>query len=142
VVVQPLARRLDAAGGRIQPGAAGLIVAAGALALAAATAEAGAIWMLIPCAILFGSAYGLCFVAGIAEVGRLAHAGGLAGLTAVYYALAYIGFGVPYLFAVGAGAAGYPTLLAIAAVVALVCAAIVTQPRPKGAPQVAPAPAG
>ena len=141
VLVQPLARRLDA-GGRIQPGTAGLIVAAGALVLAAATAEAGVIWMLVPCAILFGSAYGLCLVAGIAEVGRLAHPGGLAGLTAVYYAIAYVGFARSVSVRAGRRRGRLSDAVGDRRVVALATAAIIARPRPTGAPRIAPAPAG
>jgi hypothetical protein len=70
-----------------------------ALALAALTAQLDAIWMLLPCAILLGSAYGLCLVAGVVEVGRLANSEELASLTAAYYALTYLGFATPVLLA-------------------------------------------
>ncbi len=64
VLIQPLARRLDAGGRGNRAAITGLLVAAAAFGLAAITAQADAIWMLVPCAILFGSAYGLCLVAG------------------------------------------------------------------------------
>jgi len=128
VLIQPVARHLDAGGRRNRAAITGLLVGAAALALAAITAQANAIWMLVPCAILFGSAYGLCLVAGLVEVGRLAEQDGLAGLTAAYYAITYLGFASPYLFALATHLAGYPTLFAIAAALALATAAIVSQP--------------
>ncbi len=131
VLIQPLARRLDADGRRNRAAITGLLVAAVALGLAAVTAQADAIWMLVPCAILFGSAYGLCLVAGLVEVGRVAPKGGLAGLTAAYYAITYLGFAAPYLFALAAHVADYPTLLAIGAALALATAAIVSRPGPE-----------
>jgi len=131
VLIQPLARRLDADGRRNRAAITGLLVAAVALGLAAVTAQADAIWMLVPCAILFGSAYGLCLVAGLVEVGRVAPKGGLAGLTAAYYAITYLGFAAPYLFALAAHLADYPTLLAIGAALALATAAIVSRPGPE-----------
>ena len=72
-------------------GAAGLLVLPAGLVLAAVTAWAGETWMLVPCAVVLGCAYGRCLVAGLLEVQRLADAGTLAGLTAAYYALTYVG---------------------------------------------------
>lgn len=129
VLIQPLARRLDAGGRGNRAGITGLLLAAAAFGLAAVTAQADAIWMLVPCAILFGSAYGLCLVAGLVEVGRLADKDALAGLTAAYYAITYLGFAAPYLFALAAHLASYPTLLAIGAVLALATAALVRARR-------------
>jgi len=131
VLIQPLARHLDTSGRRDRAAITGLLVAAAGLGLAAITAQADAIWMLVPCAILLGSAYGLCLVAGLIEVGRLAEDGGLAGLTAAYYAITYLGFAAPYLFALAAHLAGYPTLLTIGAALALATAAIVSRPGPE-----------
>ena len=105
-------------------------MAAVGLGLAAVTAEADAIWLLAPCSVLLGAAYGLCLVAGLVEVARLAPEGGLAGLTAAYYAITYLGLGAPYLLALASHLAGYPTLLAITAALALATAALVSRPDP------------
>ena len=140
VLVQPLARRLGAADVRNRVGAAGLVVAAAGLLLGAVTARAGAIWLLVPCAVLFGSAYGLCLVAGLVEVARLADEGGLAGLTAVFYALTYLGFTAPYLLALAAHVTGYPALLAGSAALALATAGMVSRRAARlSGPQPAPA---
>jgi uncharacterized membrane protein len=84
-------------------------------------------WLLVPTAILLGGAYGLLLVAGLVEVQRLAHQRALAGLTAIYYALAYLGFASPYLFALAANLASYAVLLLIASGLAVLTAVMVRQ---------------
>ena len=69
----------------------------------------------MPSAIVLGMGYGLCLVAGLVEVQRLAHPEALAGLTAIYYVLTYIGFAVPFVLALAAHLTGYATLLLITA---------------------------
>lgn len=119
VLVQPIARRLETGIPRTHPGVIGLLVLTGGLALAAWTAHTRQPWLMLPCALLLGAAYGLCLVAGLLEVARLAGPGHLAGLTARYYALAYLGFGAPYLLALAAHVATYPALLLTTTTLAL-----------------------
>jgi MFS family permease len=126
VLVQPLARRLDARGRGNRAATAGLLVLAAALLLGAVTAASHQVWLLVPGAVLFGSAYGLCLVAGLIEVHHVAGRDGLAGLTAAYYTLAYLGFAVPSLLALAAHLASYAILLVITAALALTTAALVT----------------
>jgi MFS family permease len=128
ILIQPLARRLGDEGRLNLAALTGLLVLTAALAAGALTAATGAVWLLLPDALLFGAAYGLCMVAGLLEVGRLAPAGELGAYTATYYALTYLGFGAPYLFALAHGPLSYPALLAIAAGLALVTAAVVARP--------------
>ena len=123
VSVQPVARRLEARGSRT--GVVGLVVLGAGLVLGAVTAHAQDAWLLAPCAVVLGCAYGMCLVAGLAEVQRIARDEEVASLTAAYYALTYVGFASPYLFAVAAHAVGYPTLLALAAALALATAGLV-----------------
>jgi Major Facilitator Superfamily len=127
VLVQPLARRLDAAGRGNRAATVGMLVLAAGLAFGALIAQVGVIWLLLPSAIVLGSAYGMTLVAGLVEIQRMAQPGELAGLTANYYALTYVGFAAPYLLALAANFAAYPTLLAIAAALALATAALVTR---------------
>lgn len=141
VLVQPLARRLDARLGSGRPGSVGLLVLATGLVLGSLTAATGEVWMLVPSAAVLGSAYGLCFVAGLIEVQRMADARSLAGLTAVFYVLCYFGFAVPYLLSLAAGLAGYATLLAVGAGLAVATAAFVSLSG-AAAPAPAPPPAG
>jgi predicted MFS family arabinose efflux permease len=130
VMVQPLARRLDGAN---RAATVGLLAMTAGILLAALAAEQRQIWLLFPTAIVLGGAYGFCLVAGLAEVQRIAGDDGLAGLTAAYYTLAYLGFSVPYLFALGAHFASYAELLAIAAVLALATTVLVTRRSREGA---------
>ena len=117
VLIQPLGRHLDAQGNR---GArVGLLVLTAGLILAAVTAHADDIWLLVPCAIALGSAYGLCLVAGLVEIQRLADGHSLAGLTAAYYALTYLGFAAPYVLSMAARVTSYPILIAGTAALAL-----------------------
>ncbi len=95
------------------------------LALSAATAVLDRLWLLFPCAVVLGAAYGLCLVAGLVQVQRLAPADSLGRLTAVFYVLSYLGFAAPYVLALGARLAGYPTLLSVTAGLALLTAAAV-----------------
>ncbi|WP_318657764.1 MFS transporter [Cellulosimicrobium composti] len=50
-------------------------------------------------AMVLGAGYGLALVAGLSEVQRIATPDDLAGLTAVYYSLTYLGFFVPVALA-------------------------------------------
>jgi len=111
------------------------VVLAGGLVLSAVAASAGQVWLLVPCAITLGCAYGMCLVAGLLEVQRLAAGDALAGVVAAYYALSYLGFAAPSLLALATHLASYTVLLAIAGLLALVTAAHVSHrstqhPRP------------
>jgi MFS family permease len=125
VLIQPLARRLEAVAHGPNAGTVGLFVASTGLLLSAGAAQAREIWLLVPCGLVLGAAYGLILVAGLLEVQRLAEDGGLAGLTAAFYVLTYLGFSAPYLLSLASGAVGYPLLLAITAALAAVTAALV-----------------
>jgi hypothetical protein len=125
VLIQPLARRLDMGARDHAAGLLGLLVLAGGLALAALTAEVRQDWLLFPCAIVLGSAYGLLLVAGLLEVQRLAPERALAALTATFYVFTYLGFAAPYLLAVAANATSYALLLLIVSGLALVTLVVV-----------------
>jgi hypothetical protein len=123
VLIQPAGRRIDARSGSNPAAIAGLLVLVAGLALAVVTALDGAVWMLVPSSIVLGCAYGLCLVAGLIEVQRLADQRALAAATAAYYALTYVGFAAPFLLTLGARAVGYPAVLAVSAGFALCTAA-------------------
>jgi MFS family permease len=98
ILIQPLAGRL----GRVSPGR-GLIAGLGC-ALAGMLVAALAAWqhswpLALPADILLGAGYGLCLVAGLLEVHGLAAPGELASLTAIFYALTYVGFAAPLVIA-------------------------------------------
>jgi MFS family permease len=126
VLAQPLARRLDAAAGGHRAATAGLLVMVVGMAMAALTAGEHQDWLLVPSAIVLGVAYGLCLVAGLVEVQRLAPPHALAGLTAIFYAFTYLGFAAPFVLALAAHLASYTILLAIMAALALATTAYVT----------------
>ena len=122
VLIQPVARRLDAQAAGNRAATLGLAVVVAGLVLSAFTVHEHRTWLLLPSAIVLGMGYGLCLVAGLVEVQRLAHPEALAGLTAIYYVLTYIGFAVPFVLALAAHLTGYATLLLITAGLALVTA--------------------
>jgi hypothetical protein len=100
VAVQPFARRLkDALTGTVAGcGCAAAGTAVGIVAVASSgRVAAGA------AAMLLGLAYGLCLVSGLRQVEHIAHPNERGTVIACYYALAYLGFAVPYL-AAGLGA--------------------------------------
>src|SRR4029077_9228290 len=122
VLVQPVARKLDAHASGNRAATTGLAVMVAGLVLSAVTAHAQHTWLLIPSSIVLGTGYGLCLVAGLVEVQRLAHPEALAGLTAIFYVLTYLGFAAPYVLTLAAGLASYTTLLLITAGLALLTA--------------------
>jgi hypothetical protein len=91
IAVVPLARRVARVGSRHLIGTALGIVVAGLLvaALAAATTEP---LLVVAADLVLGAGYGCCQVCGLSEVQRIARPGQLAGLTAAYQAISYIGF--------------------------------------------------
>jgi MFS family permease len=123
VVIQPLARLLEERRRVIPTGVIGLLVLGVGLALAALTADIHETWLLIPCALVLGASYGLCLIAGLLEVQRLAPQQSLAQLTGIYYSIAYVGFGTPYLLALASVVVGYPLLLLASAGLASMTAA-------------------
>ena len=123
VLVQPAARRA----GRppVVVACAGLVMLAAGLGLAVATVDGGGAWLIVPTGLVLGCAYGLCLVAGLTEVQRLAGPRELARATSVYYAMTYLGFAAPYLLTRAHALSSYPTLLTAAALLALGTAATV-----------------
>jgi MFS family permease len=79
---------------------------------------------LVAAAVL-GSAYGLLMIAGLQEVHRMAGPDDLAGLTAVYYGLSYVGFITPAALAALSRELSYPVMFAGGAGVAAVAAVVV-----------------
>ena len=120
VAVQPFARRLrDPLTGVV----AGLCcAAAGAAAGIVAVAAADRVLAGLA-AVLLGLAYGLCLVSGLRQAEHIAGPDERGAVIACYYALAYLGFAVPYLAAglgVLAGKSGaFVALTAIFAALAL-----------------------
>jgi predicted MFS family arabinose efflux permease len=95
VLVQPLARRLPAHAGN----AAGLCCGAAAAGFGVLAVHGPDKIAAGVAAALLGLAYGLCLVSGLRQAEQLAGPGERGAVAACYYALAYLGFGVPYLVA-------------------------------------------
>lgn len=113
---QLLAKRLrvtDVRGGMV-----GQALAVVGMVLAAVTAATPGVVLAVVSAAVLGAGYGFALVSGLAEVARIASPRHLAGLNAVFYALAYAGFLLPALLAVLAAVVSYPVLLAGLAVLA------------------------
>lgn len=130
IAVQPLARRLAAPDTRRLVGASLGIVVAGLLlsAVAAATGSAAAV---VVAALVLGAGYGACQVCGLLEIQRLARPDALAGLTAVYQAVSYLGFALPFALSALAGLApASMLLLALATLAALTLAWTVRHAAP------------
>jgi MFS family permease len=127
VFIQPFARRLDRHGTGSRAALAGLLALAVGLVLGAITSEAQQAWLLVPCAVVLGCAYGLCLVAGLIEVQRIAEPRALARLTAAFYALTYVGFAAPFVLALAAHLVSYSVLLLVAAAISLLTAVVVTR---------------
>ncbi len=128
LAIQAAARRLDDPRSVRGVAVATAVVIPG-MALAALTATTRwALLGLVASAVL-GAAYGLLLVGGLQEVQRIATPDDLAGLTAVYYSLSYLGFFVPAILAALNPVVGYPALFAVGAVLATVCLVVVLANR-------------
>ncbi|MGF0114968.1 MFS transporter [Promicromonospora sp. Marseille-Q5078] len=97
-VVQPAAKRLDAV-----DSARGLTVAAAVLTVAVAcvglVVTSGSLWWGVGAAVVGGAGMGVGLSSGLLEVQRIAGRRDLAGLTGVFYAVAYAGFLAPAVMA-------------------------------------------
>ncbi|MCO5967419.1 MFS transporter [Actinoallomurus soli] len=125
--VQPVAKRLQrGAGARAgrAPVAAMAVMLLGA-ALCAANAVLLSPWLAAATAAILGAGYGIAVVSGLLEIQRMAGADDLAGLTGVYYTLAYAGFLLPTVLATLSAWLSYPVMLTAVAAAALLCLALV-----------------
>ena len=86
-------------------------------AAAAAFASTGWLPWLVVAAPLLGSGGGLCLAAGLTLTARLAAPSRLGALTALFLAIAYIGFAAPFVMAVVAGSTSATVPLAAAAAI-------------------------
>ncbi len=118
VLLQPLAQRLE----RRRPLGAALVGLAGsalglALGMAALALHSR---VLVACAApALGAGYGMCLVAGLYETERLSAQDERGATVAVYYALTYLGFSVPYLVSILAGALSGIAILGLFAALAV-----------------------
>jgi hypothetical protein len=137
VAVQPWARRLDRRS-PVLTARVGLAAMVAGILLAAGAAALGSPALAVPASAVLGGAYGLCLVAGLLEVQRMAAPEHLGGLTAVYYTLTYVGFVIPVVLASLTPLAGYPVLLLGPALLALLSLAVVVRTGRQPVPQPGP----
>ena len=130
--VQPVAKRVMQRSPRRAAVTAMSGMTVGA-ALCALDAVLRSPWLALPGAAVLGAAYGIAVVTGLQEVQSLAAADALAGLTGVYYALAYSGFLLPaVLAALGTWfpCAALLTTVTLLAAACLIAVATGGSPRP------------
>ncbi len=124
--IQSVARRID------KPGTARAAVVSlvlGTVGMAMAAWASGALTLVatLATAVVLGCGYGIGLVAGLQEIERIARPDDLAGLTAVFYSVSYLGFGVPALlsFLNQRFDVDYPSMFACCALAAAACLALV-----------------
>lgn len=118
--ITPLQRAL-----RGRQGVLGLCcVVVGAALLAVAALLVSPV-LTVPAAAVLGVGYGICLVSGLIDVQAMAPAESLAGLTAVYYSLTYVGFVLPAVLSLLATSVPYPVLLVAVAVLCAGSAVVV-----------------
>ena len=102
--------------------ALGLVIVGMGLAGWAATVLT--MWAALVAAAVLGGGYGMALLAGLQEIQRIAGPDDLAGLTAVFYSLSYLGFAVPAALAFLSRSLSYPVMFGFGAVAAAVCLVI------------------
>lgn len=91
--VQHLGRRLGGDGLRGVPIALVLLVLG--MGIAAWAASVLTVWAALAAAAVLGAGYGMALLAGLQEIQSIAGPDDLAGLTAIFYGVSYLGFAVP-----------------------------------------------
>jgi MFS family permease len=132
IVVQPLARRVNHPDRpHLIATALGIVVTGLLLGAVAAASEQW--WLIAVAALVLGAGYGCCLVHGLTEVQRMAGPENLGRLTALFQAIAYLGFGAPYLLAVFEHVLPTTELLLVAAALAALTLAWTTYRAGHGA---------
>ncbi|MCP3424730.1 MFS transporter [Rothia sp. AR01] len=96
------------------------------MVLAAVAARVADPVLAFAVAVVLGASYGVCVVAGLLLVQGMAAPGDLAGMTGIYYSLAYLGFLLPAVLAALHPVLAYPPGLVVVAVVCAGSLAAVT----------------
>ena len=105
----------------------GLVLMTVGMALAVVAALVADPILAFVVAIVLGIAYGICVVAGLILVQAIAEPDDLAGITGVYYSIAYSGFLLPTVLAALLPVMPYAVSLAGVAVICLLCLGAVAQ---------------
>lgn len=139
--LQSLGRRIDRPSG-VRGVVVALVMVAAGMAIAALAAHVLTVWAALLAAVVLGCGYGMAMIAGLLEVQRIAGPDDLAGLTAVFYGVTYLGFAVPAILAWISEtwvSIGYPQMFGFGVVAALVCLAITVVGHHTGADAQSPA---
>ncbi|NLE79244.1 MAG: MFS transporter [Rhodococcus sp.] len=126
-LIQSLGRKIDTPANSRAVVVALLFVALG-MAAAAVLAHNLTIPLALGASVILGFGYGMALVSGLQEIQRIAGPDDLAGLTAVFYSLTYLGFATPAVMAVLSEtfpAVTYTVMFVFGAVAALACLALV-----------------
>ena len=127
-LVQPFVARLDArTNGRALGLGLGLMCVGMALSVAASLLRHP--WFALIVAVFLGCAYGITVVAGLMHVQAIATPKDLAGLTGVYYSLAYAGFLLPTVLAAILPFSPYSVSLSVVTVLCVMCLLLVVTGR-------------
>ncbi len=126
--IQALGRRIDTPSSARAVLVALAVVVVG-MVLVAVAAEVLVVPMALLAAAVLGGGYGMAMVSGLQEVQRIAGPKDLAGLTAVFYSVTYLGFAVPALLAlvVEKTALTYPELFGAGVLLAAASFAVVAR---------------
>ncbi|MGN7135023.1 MFS transporter [Rhodococcoides corynebacterioides] len=126
--IQALGRRIDTPSSARAVLVALAIVVVG-MVLVAVAADVLVVPMALLAAAVLGGGYGMAMVSGLQEVQRIAGPRDLAGLTAVFYSVTYLGFAVPALLAllVEETALTYPELFGAGVLLAVASFAVVAR---------------
>ncbi|MFC7956703.1 MFS transporter [Rhodococcoides kroppenstedtii] len=126
--IQALGRRIDTPSSARAVLVALAVVVVG-MVLVAVAAQVLVVPMALLAAAVLGGGYGMAMVSGLQEVQRIAGPKDLAGLTAVFYSVTYLGFAVPALLAllVEETALTYPELFGAGVVLAAASFAVVAR---------------
>ncbi|WP_133753245.1 MFS transporter [Naumannella halotolerans] len=124
VAVQRLASLVDSPHSARGIGIA-LVVTVPAMLLAAAAAGLDSLPWAVAAAALLGAAYGLLLVGGLREIQRIAGPNDLAGLTAVFYSLTYLGFFIPMILSAIGAWLNYTEMFFTGAVIALLSVGVI-----------------
>lgn len=79
------------------------------------------VWAALLAAAVLGAGYGMALLEGLQQIQRIAGPDDLAGLTAVFYSLTYLGFAVPAVLAFAVQRFSYPAMFGFGACAAAVC---------------------
>jgi MFS family permease len=95
-------------------GIAGALLAASGYAAAAAAPSAINLWLALTLMLVLGCAYGLCLREGLIDLESAAPPAVRGALTGVFYAVTYVGFGLPLLLTIAGPMRGSMILAAMA----------------------------